>query len=90
MFQYDLVCDDSILLSIAQSSYWVGMLTALLVGGALADNFGRRMTMYGGVVLIVIATWIMVFPKAFVVFIVCRVFIGMGAGKKVLFQVMDF
>ncbi|CAB3994346.1 organic cation transporter -like, partial [Paramuricea clavata] len=77
--EYDLVCDDSILLSIAQSCSWVGMLVALLVGGYISDTFGRRIIWYGGCALAIVATWIMVFPKAFVVFIICRVFIGIGA-----------
>jgi MFS family permease len=80
LLQYDLVCDNSILLSIAQSCGWVGMLAALLVGGPLSDNFGRRIFWYFGCVLVVVGTWIMVFPKVFVVFIVCRIFIGIGAG----------
>ena len=87
--QYDLVCDNSILLSIAQSCYWIGMLVALLVGGVMSDKFGRKKIYYVGCVLIIVATCIMVFPKAFVVFIVCRVFIGMGSGtglKEFYFQ----
>jgi MFS family permease len=84
LFQYDLVCDDSILLSIAQSCSWVGMLVALLVGGYISDTFGRRIIWYGGCALAIVATWIMVFPKAFAVFIVCRVFIGIGAGRQPL------
>lgn len=70
------------MLSIAQSSSWAGMLAALLVGGVFADNFGRRITAYAGVFLMVLATWIIVFPKSFVVFIVCRVFIGVGTGAQ--------
>ncbi|XP_028401281.1 solute carrier family 22 member 16-like isoform X2 [Dendronephthya gigantea] len=80
--EYDLVCDDSILLSIAQSCYWVGMLIALLVGGFLSDKYGRRLVLYGGCALVAIATCIMVFPKSFVVFIVCRVLIGIGSGFR--------
>ena len=81
--QYDLVCDESILLSIAQSCFWVGMLISLLVGGFLSDKFGRKVLWYGGCALAVVATWIMIFPKSFVVFIVCRVFIGIGLGEYV-------
>ena len=84
LFQYDLVCDDSVLLSIAQSSSWVGMVASLLVGGVFSDNFGRRIAWSSGIFLMVLATWIMVFPKSFVVFIVCRVFIGIGAGTWAL------
>ncbi|XP_028401282.1 solute carrier family 22 member 16-like [Dendronephthya gigantea] len=78
--EYDLVCDDSIFLSIAQSCFWVGMLIALLVGGFLSDKYGRKRLWYGGCVLVVVASWIMIFPKAFLVFFVCRVFIGIGLG----------
>ena len=72
------------MLSIAQSSSWAGMLAALLVVGVFADNFGRRITAYAGVFLMVLATWVIVFPKSFVVFIVCRVFIGLGTGTQTL------
>ncbi|CAB4006947.1 organic cation transporter -like [Paramuricea clavata] len=81
--EYDLVCDDSILLSIAQSCSWVGMLVALLVGGLISDMFGRKIIWYAGCALIAVATLIMVFPKAFVVFIVCRLFIGIGSGTYI-------
>ncbi|XP_028401283.1 organic cation transporter protein-like [Dendronephthya gigantea] len=78
--EYDLVCDDSILLSIAQSCFWIGMLVSFLIGGFLSDKFGRRLVWYGGCALVVVTTWIMIFPNAFLVFIVCRVFIGIGLG----------
>ena len=79
--QYDLVCDDSVLLSVAQSCFWVGMLIALVIGGYLSDKYGRKIIFYSGCVIILITSWIMIFPKAFVVFIVCRVFIGIGSGN---------
>ncbi|CAB3981466.1 organic cation transporter -like [Paramuricea clavata] len=79
---YDLICDDSILLSIAQSCFWVGMLVSLLVGGFISDRFGRRIVWYCGGVLVLLGTWIMIFPKSFVVFIVCRVFVGIGSGFR--------
>lgn len=80
-FQYDLVCEKSLLQSVAQSCYWVGMLLGLIAGGYLADKFGRKKIFYTGVASITIATWIMIFPESFIVFIVCRVLIGLGSGK---------
>ena len=74
------MCDDSILISVAQSCYFAGMLVALLVGGAISDYFGRRFIWYAGLYVMIIATWIMVYPEVLVVFIVCRVFIGIGSG----------
>ena len=58
------------------------MLLALLIGGFLADKFGRKIMLCGGCAVVTFATWIMVFPKAFMVFIVCRVFIGVGSGIR--------
>ncbi|XP_046846067.1 solute carrier family 22 member 16-like [Xenia sp. Carnegie-2017] len=78
--EYDLVCDKSILQSVAQSCYWVGVLLGLLLGGYLSDKFGRRKIFICGVISVTVATWIMIFPKSFVVFIVCRVFIGISSG----------
>jgi MFS family permease len=60
------------------------MLISLLIGGFISDTFGRKIVWYSGCALVAVATWIMVFPKAFVVFIVCRIFIGIGAGKQTL------
>lgn len=78
--QYDLICDNSILLSIAQSCFWIGMLASLLVGGFISDRFGRKIVWYCGGDIVLLATWIMIFPRSFAVFIVCRVFIGIGTG----------
>ncbi|XP_046846902.1 solute carrier family 22 member 15-like [Xenia sp. Carnegie-2017] len=78
--EYDLVCDKSILQSVAQSCYWVGALLGLLLGGYLSDKFGRRKIFICGIVSVTVATWIMIFPKSFELFIICRVFIGIGSG----------
>ena len=56
------------------------MLVALLVDGIMSDTFGRKKIIYAGCVLVIVAMCITVFPKAFLVFIVCRVLIGMGSG----------
>ncbi|XP_046846762.1 solute carrier family 22 member 15-like [Xenia sp. Carnegie-2017] len=78
--EYDLVCDKSILQSVAQSCYWVGALLGLLLGGYLSDKFGRRKIFISGIVSVTLATWIMIFPKSFELFIICRVLIGIGSG----------
>ena len=80
--EYDLVCEKSLLQSVAQSCYWVGMLLGLLAGGYLSDRFGRKKIFYSGLVSITIATWIMIFPKSFIVFIICRIIIGIGSGFR--------
>ncbi|XP_028398773.1 solute carrier family 22 member 5-like [Dendronephthya gigantea] len=80
--EYDLVCEKSLLQSVAQSCYWVGMLLGLIAGGYLADKFGRKIIFYIGSASVIIATWIMIFPESFIVFIVCRVFIGLGSGFR--------
>jgi MFS family permease len=59
------------------------MLVGLLSGGYLSDRFGRKKIFYSGLVSITIATWIMIFPESFVVFIVCRIVIGLGSGKYI-------
>ena len=48
LLQYDLVCDDSIFLSIAQSCGWIGMVIGLLIGGYLSDKYGRRIIVGSG------------------------------------------
>ena len=57
------------------------MLIGLLLGGYCSDRFGRREIFYTGMASVMIATWVMIFPKSFIVFIVCRVVVGVGAGE---------
>ena len=78
--EYDLVCDNSILLSVAQSCFWAGMLPCLVIGGYLSDKYGRRIVIISGIYLAIIASLIIVFPKSLIVFIVFRIFIGFGGG----------
>jgi putative MFS transporter len=80
LLQYDLVCDDSIFLSIAQSCGWVGMVIGLLIGGYLSDKYGRRIIVGSGYAIMTIVSFIVVFPKYYIVFIVCRVIFGLGSG----------
>ena len=79
-WQYDLVCDHSIFLSLAQSASWVTMLVCLPIAGYLSDKFGRRIIVGVGFVVLTLAALIVVFPKGFIVFIVCRLIFGMGSG----------
>jgi MFS family permease len=56
-------------------------MVGLIIGGYLSDRFGRKIVFYTGVVGIIIATWVMVFPKYFAVFIAGRLFNGLGSGR---------
>ena len=58
------------------------MLLGLLFAGYLSDRFGRKKIFIAGIIAITIATWIMIFPKSFIVFILCRIIIGVGSGKR--------
>ena len=81
MIQFDLVCDKSYLLVVAQSCSWAGMFIGLFVGGYAGDRLGRKIIYYFPLVGVVLVTWLMVYPKHFAVFIACRTFIGMSSGK---------
>ena len=65
---------------VAQSCSWGGMLIALFLGGYLGDRLGRKIIYYFPLVGVVLATWLIVFPKHFAVFIAGRTFIGMCSG----------
>ena len=64
----------------AQSSSWVGMFIGLLIGGYLSDKYGRRGTCRFGFSLNCLAALAMVFPKSYIVFVVCRIGIGFASG----------
>ncbi|CAB4025814.1 organic cation transporter, partial [Paramuricea clavata] len=78
---YDLICDKSYLFVVAQSCAWVGMFIGLLVGGYAGDRWGRKITIDLSLIGVTLATWVMVYPKDFAVYIAARTFIGMTSGK---------
>ena len=80
--EYDLVCDKSILLSIAQSTTWVTMLVGLLIGGYLSDKYGRRRIVGSGYAINAIVSLVIVFPKSYIAFIICRLVFGLGSGLE--------
>lgn len=65
-------------------------MVGLVIGGYLSDRFGRKRVFYIGVVGIVVATWVMVFPKYFAVFIAGRLFNGLGSGKTSIYLFFIF
>ena len=66
---------------VAQSCAWVGMFIGLLVGGYAGDKWGRKITIDLPLIGVTLATWVMVYPKHFAVYIAARTFIGMASGK---------
>ena len=60
------------------------MFIGLLVGGYAGDRWGRKITYDLPIVGVILATWVMVYPKHFAVYIAARTFIGMTSGKVFL------
>jgi MFS family permease len=56
------------------------MFICLVIGGYLSDRYGRRIVCISGTYVAIISSIIMVFPKSLIVFIVCRISAGFGAG----------
>ena len=56
------------------------MLVGVLTGGYLSDRYGRRKIVAVGLIIGAITSLIVVFPKRFIVFIVCRLIFGFGRG----------
>ena len=82
MFQWDIVCDRSILGSISSSIYFAGMFVGILVFGVLSDKFGRKPTLFLATLLASMFGMCCGFSPSFEFYCVFKVLVGTTAGSS--------
>ena len=80
-FQFDLVCDKAIYVSMATSMIFLGFLLGGITVGPFADKLGRRITIYSYGCIIALFSLLSAFPHAYWLFVVFRFLVGFGVGK---------
>ena len=80
-FQFDLVCDKSLLGTISTSVIFAGWLVGALAGGVLADKIGRKPVMIVFAFMCSFFALLAAFPNVFWLFIVFRLLVGISIGK---------
>ena len=79
--QFDLVCDDSILATVASMFIFAGWIIGSVLFGFLSDRYGRKVAFLACVINITVVALAGAFVKSLWLFIVIRFFVGVGIGK---------
>ena len=81
LLQFDLVCDDSILATVASMFIFAGWIIGSVLFGLLSDRFGRKVAFLSAVINISVVALAGAFVQSLWLFIVIRFFVGVGIGK---------
>jgi MFS family permease len=61
--------------------FWVGWFVGNIAIGYISDKWGRKKANQLSVLLVFFSSWILIWPKQFWIFMVCRFITGIGSGK---------
>lgn len=76
-----MICDKDWVTSTITTIQMGGLLVAGLLSGHLADTFGRKLTFFLSLVVMMIGNFIAAFSVSWQMFAVLRFVIGFGAGQ---------
>ncbi|WAR11337.1 ORCT-like protein [Mya arenaria] len=79
--EFELVCDRDFIPSTTMSIQIAGTLVGNVIAGQLGEIFGRKRPFFFAVVILIIANVIGFFANSWIVFAVCRFFVGLAAGS---------
>ncbi|KAL4240146.1 hypothetical protein ACF0H5_000940 [Mactra antiquata] len=78
--QFNLVCDRAFIPSTINSIHIAGILVGNLLGGQLADLYGRKPSFYSSIVLLMLFNLLAYFSPSWEVFTAATFFTGVGCG----------
>jgi len=80
-FQFDLVCDNTFLSSVASSILFASWLFMSIFSGILADKIGRKPVMIFFGVFTAVFGLLSAFPRVYWLYTVFRLLVGLGIGR---------
>ncbi|XP_030850269.1 solute carrier family 22 member 6-B-like [Strongylocentrotus purpuratus] len=75
---FDLVCGRKYLINLSQSIFFIGVLIGSVLFGAIADRYGRKITLIISNVLVVVFGVGAAFSPNYITFVVARTFHAAG------------
>lgn len=79
---FNLICEDQTLNTIATVLYFFGVLLGASLGGYLADNYGRKFATVLGIGIITLAGAVPYFVQNYTVYTVARFIVGVGVNAS--------
>lgn len=79
MFQWDLVCENSVGRTIVQTAVSLGKCMGALSVGILSDKFGRKKLFGGGVIVYTLASLLVAFTPWYWAFLIGRMCLGLAS-----------
>ena len=74
--QFDLVCDDAVYGWLSKSMVYIGKAIVTIPLGMVSDRYGRLITLYPSVLIIIIVGFASAFATKFWQFLLSRFFVG--------------